>query len=93
MKYILLHGLGQTASSWEKTINAMAEEGKVWDISCPNLTDWLQDRKVCYDTLYRALEDYCGQFDEPICLGGLSLGESLRCSTGLSIPRRCSLLC
>lgn len=48
MKYILLHGLGQTGSSWEKTINAMEEEGEVRDISCPNLKHWLQDRKACY---------------------------------------------
>ena len=88
MKYILLHGLGQTGSSWEKTINAMAEEGEVRDILCPNLKYWLQDRKACYGSLYRGLEDYCGQFDEPICLGGLSLGGILLCNMGSNILRK-----
>lgn len=88
MKYILLHGLGQTAASWEKTINAMTEEGQRRELFCPNLADWLQDRKVCYDTLYRALEDYCGQFDEPICLGGLSLGGILAMQYGIEHPEK-----
>lgn len=88
MKYILLHGLGQTGSSWEKTINAMEEEGEVRDISCPNLKHWLQDRKACYGSLYRGLEDYCGQFDEPICLGGLSLGGILAMQYGIEHPEK-----
>lgn len=40
MKTILLHGLGQTSSSWKNTINTM---GKSADILCPNLFDWFED--------------------------------------------------
>lgn len=74
MKYILLHGLGQTSSSWNKTVAVMSEK---WDIVCPNLADWLYDNSPCYETLYKALERYCEQFDEPLSLCGLSLGGIL----------------
>ena len=74
MKYIFLHGLGQTASSWNETIQIL-NNGR--DILCPNLVDWLHNEKPCYDTLYKALEKYCEQFHEPLCLCGLSLGGIL----------------
>lgn len=74
MKYILLHGLGQTASSWSKTADVMDDK---WDVKCPNLADWLHNESPCYETLYRALERYCEQFDEPLSLCGLSLGGIL----------------
>ena len=48
MKTILLHGLGQTSSSWKNTINTM---GKSADILCPNLFDWFEDKEVCYQVL------------------------------------------
>lgn len=74
MKYILLHGLGQTSSSWNKTLDVMNDK---WDIECPNLVDWLYNESSCYETLYKALERYCEQFDEPLSLCGLSLGGIL----------------
>lgn len=74
MKYILLHGLGQTSSSWNKTLDVMSDK---WDIMCPNLADWLYSESPCYETLYKALEKYCEQFDEPLSLCGLSLGGIL----------------
>ncbi|WP_455543465.1 hypothetical protein [Intestinibacter sp.] len=55
MSYILLHGLGQTSSSWNDTIKAINED---WDICCPNLSDWLYNEKSCYDTLYKAFKRY-----------------------------------
>ena len=74
MKYILLHGLGQTSSSWNKTLDVMSDK---WDIVCPNLADWLYNERPCYETLYKALERYCEQFNEPLTLCGLSLGGIL----------------
>ena len=74
MKYILLHGLGQTSSSWNKTLDVMSDK---WDIVCPNLADWLYNERPCYETLYKALEKYCEQFNEPLTLCGLSLGGIL----------------
>lgn len=83
MKYILLHGLGQTSCSWNNTIQTMSDE---LDIVCPNLADWLHDEKSCYDTLYKALEKYCEQFDEPLCLCGLSLGGILAMQYTIQYP-------
>ena len=53
MSYILLHGLGQTSSSWNETIQSLNED---WDILCPNLSDWIVGKQSCYDTLYKAFE-------------------------------------
>ena len=37
MKYIFLHGLGQTSSSWDKVIDNLDFKD---DILCPNLSEW-----------------------------------------------------
>ena len=74
MKYILLHGLGQKASSWEDTVKVMNNKS---NILCPDLLEWLCNVEPCYSNLYRALEKYCEQFNEPLNLCGLSLGGSL----------------
>lgn len=50
MKYIFLHGLGQTSSSWEKTIDVMDDN---LDIDCPNLFTLLQGREVNYSNLIK----------------------------------------
>ena len=74
MSYILLHGLGQTSSSWDATIQTLNED---WNIFCPGLSDWILGKQPCYDTLYKAFENYCEQFDDTLCLVGLSLGGIL----------------
>lgn len=74
MKYIFLHGLGQTAESWEKTVR-VAELGA--DVLCPDLSAWLFACEPTYAKLYEAFEAYCGRFEEPLCLCGLSLGGVL----------------
>lgn len=73
MKYIFLHGMGQSPLSWEKTIDVMSKR----DVVCPDLSHWLHDEKAEYDSLYRALEKYCEQFEENVHLCGLSLGGIL----------------
>lgn len=80
MKIILLHGLGQTPSSWKNTVEAMDRKQ---DILCPDLSDWLQGKEICYSNLYLALEEYCGQFNEPLNLCGLSLGGILALQYGI----------
>lgn len=80
MKIILLHGLGQTPLSWENTIKSM---DKKQDILCPDLSNRLQEKAVCYANLYHALEEYCEQFSEPINLCGLSLGGILALQYGI----------
>lgn len=83
MKCILLHGLGQTASSWNDTVRILSNK---YEILCPNLSDWLSNKTPCYDTLYQALERYCGQFHEPLHICGLSLGGILAIQYGIEHP-------
>lgn len=85
MKYIFLHGLGQTASSWTGTVESMDPD---FDILCPELSEWLYHKEACYSNLYQALEDYCEQFEEPLNLCGLSLGGILALHYGLEHPER-----
>lgn len=74
MKYIMLHGLGQKSSSWQRTVHVMNNSR---DILCPDLSEWLHNTEPCYADLYRVLKRYCEQFDEPLNLCGLSLGGIL----------------
>lgn len=74
MKTILLHGLGQKSSSWEAVINEMNNRP---GILCPDLSEWLHNTEPCYENLYRAFENYCAQFEEPLNICGLSLGGIL----------------
>ena len=67
MKCIMLHGLGQSSESWSDTIKVFNDD----------LSDWLSGKVPCYDTLYRVLETYCEQFEEPLNICGLSLGGIL----------------
>lgn len=89
MKTILLHGLGQTPSSWKDTINHM---GGSADILCPNLFDWLEGKEVSYQVLYAAFSDTCGQFSEPFNLCGLSLGGILALQYATEHPDRVNAL-
>ncbi len=74
MKSILLHGLGQGSSSWESVVRVMDNRS---DILCPDLSELLNSTEPCYSNLYKALNNYCSQFDEPLNLCGLSLGGIL----------------
>lgn len=74
MDLLFLHGLGQTPSSWDQTIQRLPGE---WEIRCPDLACWLQGQEPSYPLLYHALESYCDQFDQPLALCGLSLGGVL----------------
>ena len=53
MKYIMLHGLGQSSESWSDTVKVFNDD---FEVLCPNLSDWLSGKTPCYDTLYRTLE-------------------------------------
>lgn len=85
MKYIFLHGLGQTASSWEKTIDAMDEQ---LEIDCPNLFTLLHGGAINYANLYRAFFEYCNRYSEPLNLCGLSLGGVLALQYLIENPDR-----
>ena len=74
MKYLLLHGLGQTASSWNSVSECLDDN---IDTLVPDLTDLLPHREVKYSELYAGLSAYCAEFAEPVHLCGLSLGGIL----------------
>lgn len=74
MKCILLHGLGQTPADWNDAAKNIDEN---FEVCCPALFDWLQGGACCFTNLYQGFEKYCEQFDEPLVLGGISLGGIL----------------
>lgn len=74
MKRILLHGLGQTAASWEETVRWMEAPEEVL---CLELFSLLQGRACTYENLYGAFVEYCRGIPGPVGLGGLSLGGIL----------------
>ena len=89
MKSILLHGLGQTSSDWDKTVEVMENR---MEIICPNLSEWLVDKERYYNTLYQMLEKYRNQFNEPLNLCGLSLGGILAMQYGIEHTDRVNSL-
>lgn len=79
MKYIMLHGLGQSSESWSDTVKVFNDD---FEVLCPNLSDWLSGKTPCYDTLYRTLETYCEQFEEILELH-LILQQLLKADQGM----------
>ena len=89
MKYIMLHGLGQSSESWSDTVKVFNDD---FEVLCPNLSDWLSGKTPCYDTLYRTLETYSEQFEEPLNICGLSLGGILAMQYAIEHPEKMNSL-
>ena len=85
MKYILLHGMGQNASSWNETISFLPNTS---EIVCPELSDFFSEGNCYYSKMYNAFCDYCNNFSEPLNLCGLSLGAVLALNYAIDYPRR-----
>lgn len=85
MKYILLHGMGQNASSWNETISFLPNTS---EIVCPELNDFFSEGNCYYSKMYTAFCDYCNNFSEPLNLCGLSLGAVLALNYAIDYPRR-----
>lgn len=85
----MLHGLGQSAASWDNTVKYM---GRAEDIRCPDLSKWVESGSVCYANLYEGLEQYCAQIEGPLNLCGLSLGGILALQYGIEHPDRVNSL-
>lgn len=77
---VFLHGLGQNAASWQRTLEAMG----CADAVCPDLTANAQD----FETLYRALCAAAERWEEPLELCGLSLGAMLALQFAIDHPQR-----
>lgn len=49
MQIIFIHGLGQTPSSWDKTVSCLSEQITA---QCPDLSSLLNDAESTYENLY-----------------------------------------
>ena len=89
MKYILLHGMGQSASSWDKTVSFLPSDAET---VCPELSEFITEGNCRYSKMYAAFCDYCGSFSEPLNLCGLSLGAVLALNYAIDFPQKISSL-
>lgn len=85
MKYILLHGMGQSASSWYKTISFLPSDAET---VCPELSEFFTEGDCRYSKIYAAFCDYCSGFSEPLNLFGLSLGAVLALNYAIDFPQK-----
>ena len=84
MKYILIHGLGQDASSWNETCSALGFDG----VRCPDLSSFITNSTCTYANLYKALCEFCETEDNKLNLCGLSLGSVLALNYAIDYPDR-----
>jgi len=85
MQQIFVHGLGQTPSSWDQTIEILAMNA---NCCCPDLSEMLQNKEANYTKLYAAFSEYCDSFSEPLAICGLSLGGVLALHYGIKHPQK-----
>lgn len=89
MKSIFIHGLGQDAASFDKTISYME---KSTETVCPDLPLLLQETECTYDNLYHAFEKFLQSIPAPFHLCGLSLGAVLALHYAIEHPKKVSAL-
>lgn len=89
MKYILLHGMGQNASSWDKTISHLSN---VVETTCPELSDFYIKGNCSYNEMYYLFCEYCNKFSEQLNLCGLSLGAVFALNYAIDFPQRVNSL-
>ncbi len=89
MKYILLHGMGQNASSWDKTISYLPD---ATETVCPELSNFFSEDNCNYNKMYSSFCRYCNSFSEPLNLCGLSLGAVLALNYAIDFPQKVSSL-
>ena len=89
MKYILLHGMGQNASSWDKTISYLPDTAET---VCLELSDFFSEDNCNYSEMYSSFCRYCNRFPKPLDLCGLSLGAVLALNYAIDFPQKVSSL-
>ena len=85
MQYIFIHGLGQTASSWDRVTDCFSADVKT---DCPDLFSFIEGRTATYENMYQAFRDYCNGFTGPLCLCGISLGAVLALNYTIEFPQK-----
>ncbi|MEG1059805.1 MAG: alpha/beta hydrolase [Terrisporobacter sp.] len=88
MQHILIHGLGQESSSWDKTISYMIED----NIICPQLSLLIKEEDISYSNLYKGFSRYCDNISQPLDLCGLSLGGVLALNYAIDNPEKINSL-
>lgn len=89
MKQIYIHGLGQTADSWNKVVEQL--EFTQHSV-CPNLVELVRGQDITYHNLYSAFSAVCDAMEEPVCLCGLSLGGILALNYAMEHPDKVKAL-
>lgn len=83
--YVFIHGLGQNASSWDKTISKISKLSRVY---CPDLFTILNHKDSTYENLYHAFSNYCHNIAGELNLCGLSLGAILALNYAIDYPEK-----
>lgn len=87
---ILIHGLGQNQSSWDRVKEELEKNNLI--VKTPNIFNLIEDKPLNYDNLFTAFTKYCNQFTGPINLIGLSLGAILAIDYAIKFPERTNSL-
>ena len=85
LRYIFIHGLGQSPSNWEKTVSYLDQSIQV---NCPDLFALCKDQKKSYQNLYKAFKEFCDEISGPINLCGISLGAIIAMNYAINHPRK-----
>ena len=89
MKYLYLHGLGQTKDSWDRVVNATSVSH---NSICLNLAEMVEGNNATYMKLYDAFSKECGKEKEELVLCGLSLGAVLALNYAIDHPDKVKAL-
>jgi len=88
MKCVLIHGMGQGATSWNGVISSM---GEATSVAAPDLWYLLNGKDATYKNLYTAFAVYLDSLSSegvPLSLCGLSLGGRLALNYALDYPEK-----
>lgn len=86
MKQIYVHGLGQTAASWESVLCRLEKPD---ECICPDLAGMIPAGETAtYQALYKAFMELCDSLEGPLDLCGLSLGGVLALHYASEHPER-----
>ena len=87
MKFVFLHGLGQTAQDWQAVIH----QSSLFDVDCPELFSFAENA-FTYSGILSGLEHFYANASEPFVLCGLSLGALLALDYTIRHPEQISSL-